>query len=353
MTRRALALSSSALLATIVGLACTAKTADSDSGNPDSGTDVPDGDSGFDIDGDSGTDSGTDGGGNGTCGAVIDATIRDFKGVNEAGGHPDFEFSGRGIYNPPPNQAELFKGWNDSGCGLVNAALVAGLPEFNATPVQIAGEQLAGYGAQRRVVSGPGCYSATNTNPDPALDCNIGTCTAWTDFKPPSYTIQSGASFNDWYHDTAYNKRLTAKIELVDDGTGTNTKLYDTTAFFPIDDQGWGNTPGVVGTDGKPHNFHFTTEIHVKFKYQTGQLFTFRGDDDLWIFVNGKLALDVGGSHQALLGTINFDAQAAALGIQPDQTYQMDIFHAERQTDASNFRIQTNIQCIENVPPVN
>ena len=80
---------------------------------------------------------------------------------------------------------------------------------------------------------------------------------------------------------------------------------------------------------------------------QAGQKFTFRGDDDLWIFVNSKLALDVGGQHQALQGTIDFDAQSAALGITAGGVYSMDIFHAERQTTDSNFRIETNISCFE------
>ena len=61
--------------------------------------------------------------------------------------------------------------------------------------------------------------------------------------------------------------------------------------------------------------------------------------------MNGKLALDVGGQHEALEGTINFDQQAATLGITPGVAYPMDIFHAERQTTASNFRIETNIKC--------
>jgi fibro-slime domain-containing protein len=44
-------------------------------------------------------------------------------------------------------------------------------------------------------------------------------------------------------------------------------------------------------------------------------------------------------------GTIDFDAQAAELGIEPGGSYSMDIFHAERHTTASNFRFETNISC--------
>ena len=70
-------------------------------------------------------------------------------------------------------------------------------------------------------------------------------------------------------------------------------------------------------------------------------MFTFRGDDDLWLFVNGQLALDLGGLHPALEGSVVMDS----LGLVPGETYPMDIFHAERRTNASNFRIVTNIEC--------
>ena len=92
-------------------------------------------------------------------------------------------------------------------------------------------------------------------------------------------------------------------------------------------------------------NFLFTTEIHATFTYGTGQTFSFRGDDDLWIFVNGRLALDLGGLHPATEGTIQLDAQATTLGITPGASYPIDIFHAERHTIDSQFRLQTNIPC--------
>jgi fibro-slime domain-containing protein len=65
----------------------------------------------------------------------------------------------------------------------------------------------------------------------------------------------------------------------------------------------------------------------------------------LWIFINGKLALDLGSMHNAEEGTIDFDAQSTALDISPGTSYAMDVFHAERHTRASNFKITTNIAC--------
>jgi len=272
-----------------------------------------------------------------SCGQVLPAVFRDFNAYPTPGGD-DFEASARGIKN---SDGGLFKGWNDIGCGLVEPTLgTDGKPHAFAGMADVKdGITLPGLvGKQRRVVSGAGCYPATTG------DCTIGTCQPW-DITPISYSIKSTATFDTWYNTTeGVNKELPGMIPLVETPPGSGISVFDTNAFFPIDNQGFGNTAG------QAHNYHFTTEIHVKFIYQMGQKFTFRGDDDLWIFVNGKLALDVGGQHQALLGVIDFDAQAGLLGITAGSSYPMDIFHAERQTTESNFRIETNIKCFERVP---
>jgi fibro-slime domain-containing protein len=145
------------------------------------------------------------------------------------------------------------------------------------------------------------------------------------------------AQFADWYHDVAgVNQAISSKITLIE--TSPGVYVYDNGAFFPIDGQGFGN-------EGFDHNFSFTTEIHTLFTYHGGESFTFRGDDDLWLFINGALAIDLGGLHQPASATIDLDARAAALGLVKGQAYPMDIFQAERHTVASNFRIETTIDC--------
>ena len=163
-------------------------------------------------------------------------------------------------------------------------------------------------------------------------------CANWDVTEPE---ISSQETFDQWYRDVpGINIRFDRELVLADQGNGKF--LYSSQAFFPI-----GPEEGFLATPPEHinQNFLFTTELHLAFTYISGQKFTFFGDDDLWIFVNGTLALDLGGMHSEARGTIDFDAQAAELGILSGQVYRMDIFHAERHTTGSNFQIETTIGC--------
>ncbi|WP_438029462.1 fibro-slime domain-containing protein [Sorangium sp. So ce233] len=156
-------------------------------------------------------------------------------------------------------------------------------------------------------------------------------------------TTTGKEAFDQWFRDVPdVNTAIQTSISLVDNGNGTST--YDDSDFFPIDDMGFGN-------EDRRHNYHFTLELHTTFQYKGGEVFTFSGDDDLFTFINGRLAIDLGGIHAPESATIDLDARAQELGITPGNTYALDFFFAERRTTESNFRIDTSIGCF--TPVVN
>jgi fibro-slime domain-containing protein len=128
---------------------------------------------------------------------------------------------------------------------------------------------------------------------------------------------------------------------------GIRTAIQTSTAPFP----------------STTHNFSFTTEVKYWFRYTKDLKATldFTGDDDLWVFLNGHLAVDMGGWHVPLNGTltingatVNAAAQTDKLGTGPaipkngnangygltdGSVYQIQIFNAEREVKGSSFRL--------------
>ena len=93
------------------------------------------------------------------------------------------------------------------------------------------------------------------------------------------------------------------------------------------------------GKDNSNHNFGFTMKVQATFEYIPGQYFDFLGDDDVWVFINNKLVVDIGGQHAQVAGAVDLDT----LGLTPGETYPFHIFYAERHTSSSNFRMHTSI----------
>jgi len=168
---------------------------------------------------------------------------------------------------------------------------------------------------------------------------------------------------------------------------GEQIALDGNPLFFPIDDApnpdlgaakipaqiyqgiGWPWEGGTEAASPK-HNFHFTSEIAYWFKYEEGMTasFEFIGDDDVFVFVNRRLLIDLGGIHVPLIGQFDFAANGnvtyrtwtppdpgegetantpiangmssvADLGLTPGGVYEIKVFHAERKPEGSSFQL--------------
>jgi fibro-slime domain-containing protein len=108
----------------------------------------------------------------------------------------------------------------------------------------------------------------------------------------------------------------------------------------------------------------FTTETRFVFEYQGGESFEFSGDDDVWVFINNQLVVDLGGLHEVATGdftlsnnpatpgraTVNRDGPDGSTltllapliietGMEYGSVYEAVLFHAERHECGSNFKL--------------
>jgi fibro-slime domain-containing protein len=158
-------------------------------------------------------------------------------------------------------------------------------------------------------------------------------------------TTHGQALFDLWYRDTpGTNIPYAYDLPLTSDG---GIETFDNQEFFPLDGRGWNDE--YVADDGNLHNFSFTFELHTTFGYRGGETFTFTGDDDVFVFINGKLVVDLGGVHSAETKSIQLDhlvtddASQTPVPLTAGSTYPFDIFYNERHTVASHFRMDTSI----------
>lgn len=255
---------------------------------------------------------------------TLTGVVRDFAELQEGqatGGHPDFN----------PNQDT--SGHENWGCfdkpsaaqGAVQAAPVASDPNPDKLP---------------------GFIHADRDSVAPALKAG---------FDVPPNCFRS--RFNEWYTTRTPDINRAFFLDMTFKKEGSVYK-FDSSAFFPLDSSLLGalrpQVPSVTTTFGNrqtglkdgidlgSHNFGFTLELHAKFSYHkgTGQRFDFRGDDDVWVFINDKLVIDLGGIHNAEYAAVDLDN----LGLKDGKSYFLDFYFAERRIVSSRLTITTSLE---------
>jgi fibro-slime domain-containing protein len=189
-----------------------------------------------------------------------------------------------------------------------------------------------------------------------ATDLGMDLKPVYTHGTSSTATTHGQTLFDMWYRDTAgTNMAFDYTLALVTNG---GVQTFDNQEFFPLDGRGWNDE--YVADDGNMHNFSFTFELHTTFAYTGGETFTFTGDDDVFLFINSKLVVDLGGVHQAETKSISLDtlvtddASQTPVTLTVGQTYPFDIFYNERHTVSSHFRMDTSIgfnNCVPIVVP--
>lgn len=116
--------------------------------------------------------------------------------------------------------------------------------------------------------------------------------------------------------------------------------------FYPLDDFEYLDSARTIknpkfdwDVQGCKHNYSFAMKITAQFKYIKGQYFEFRGDDDVWVFINNRLVVDIGGCHSPVEGAVDLDS----LGLEEGVEYPFHIFFSERNATGSNFKMRTSI----------
>ncbi|MFG0304641.1 MAG: fibro-slime domain-containing protein [Phycisphaerales bacterium JB040] len=266
---------------------------------------------------------------------TLTGTIRDFREWSQTGGHLDFESKpadGFGMY------MEIVK----------DTLGEDGLPQFRSVGRKVHGQAMNGTG---QAIIGPKPYIQQVAGDTPAVLASPGGQDQGG-LSPSDHegdyeegAVFSEGTFDQWFRDVpGVNLTTSFPITLVRE-PGTNLFVFDDKdvshfqsrgGFFPINGELYGNSPG------ESKNFHFTMHLSTDFLYKKGaeQIFRFIGDDDVWVFVDGKLVIDLGGIHAAEDMVIEMDRLT---NLEHGKMYTLDFFFAERHRTQSNFRIETNL----------
>lgn len=249
---------------------------------------------------------------------TLTGIVRDFRERNAEGGHPDFERQPSGGFG--------------QYVGMVSDYLDDdGKPVFNSTGLKL-GSQWRNADNQN-IIPSKDYIASREGDQAGSLRSNSGALTDATNFRQWFRDVQ-GVNLSKQL-DLTLVRQPNSNVYTFDDKTAE--AFADTGGFFPINGDLFGNS-----ANGSK-NFHFTFELQTQFVYErdAGLEFKFVGDDDVWVFIDGRLVIDIGGVHSAVTQTIDLDRLE---WLEDGQSYTLSFFFAERHRTQSNFRIETTLK---------
>ena len=142
---------------------------------------------------------------------------------------------------------------------------------------------------------------------------------------------------HQWYRDDEHEG----------DATYWDTDLVAATAYT----EGAGDNYRFDSVDYNNRNYHYGLRSSGKFRYvrDNDLYFTFTGDDDVFLFIDGQLVMELGAAHAAASYTVYLNDLVDFKGFNmvDGQYYDFDFFYMERHTEWANIRIETNIDVID------
>ncbi|XP_078366394.1 uncharacterized protein LOC144650562 [Oculina patagonica] len=188
----------------------------------------------------------------------------------------------------------------------------------------------------------------------------------------------TGDSFSDWFRAESlrnqhYEGSLQLKKQWETDSNGNPVFRYFNDKFFPVDGRGWGAEGQRDCYTNALRNYGFTAAVRTSFNFSGQENMAFAGGEELWVFINGQLAMQVFNNplnSTIPCATINLSpalkgeselvpkhgvvvggkcqesgfltSQAFNMTLRVGEPYHLNVFVAERFKCDSNLLVQTS-----------